>query len=518
MLNPRTGPRVPAHQVTTRHLGAAYPLLTEAGLGHRGVLVGRDMLGGSFVHDPFELYAAGILSNPNMIVFGQIGRGKSAFVKTYLWRQAVFGRRAWVVDPKGEYRALAAAWGARPVALRPGGSVRLNPLDPGPSGEALDELVANRAPAPGPSRGPGKGPDPGKGAGPSTGTALRRSAPGTTLAQRGSPVRAHRRQAEVLASLASACLGRQLLPRERTATDLALAAVSLTRGVPTLPQVVDALLEPSAESAASVRTDRATLLEDGRDVALELRRLVHGDLRGMFDGPTTPGLDLSGAFVALDLSALYNSPALGVLMACATAWLQAALARQASASGAARVFVVVDEAWAVLANLGVARWLQASWKLSRAYGVANVAVLHRVSDLQAVGAAGSEQVGLASGLLADSETRVVYGQAPGEVAAARELLSLSETEADVVPQLRRGVALWKVGRRSFLVQHVVGRGERAIVDTDAAMALQAPDPLPALGGLDDPHGLDALDGPDQRDGPGRRRPAGDPTPQQLLSV
>lgn len=69
MLTPRTSPRVPAHQVTTRHLGAAYPLLTEAGLGHRGVLVGRDMLGGSFVHDPFELYAAGVLSNPNMIVF-----------------------------------------------------------------------------------------------------------------------------------------------------------------------------------------------------------------------------------------------------------------------------------------------------------------------------------------------------------------------------------------------------------------------------------------------------------------
>ena len=366
-----------------------------------------------------------------MIVFGQIGRGKSAFVKTYLWRQAVFGRRAWVVDPKGEYRPLAAAWGARPVALRPGGSVRLNPLDPGPAaeeeqGDAID----------------------------------------------GAPGMANRRQAEVLASLASACLGRQLLPRERTATDLALCAASAARGVPTLPQVVDALLDPSAESAASVRTDRATLLEDGRDVALELRRLVHGDLRGMFDGPTTPGLDLGGPFVSLDLSALYSSPALGVLMACATAWLQATLARQATGPGAARVFVVVDEAWAVLANLGVARWLQASWKLSRAYGVANVAVLHRVSDLQAVGAAGSEQVGLANGLLADSETRVVYGQAPGEVSAARELLSLSETEADVVPQLRRGVALWKVGRRSFLVRHVLGRDERAIVDTDAAMTAQ----------------------------------------------
>jgi hypothetical protein len=52
---------------------------------------------------PFELYRAGVLTNPNMVVFGQIGRGKSAFVKTYLWRQAVFGRRAWIVDPKGEY-------------------------------------------------------------------------------------------------------------------------------------------------------------------------------------------------------------------------------------------------------------------------------------------------------------------------------------------------------------------------------------------------------------------------------
>ena len=127
-------PRVPAHQVTTRNLGAAYPFIAEAGLGRRGVVIGDDLLGGSFVFDPFELYAAGVVSNPNMVVFGQIGRGKSAFVKAFLWRQAVFGRRAWVVDPKGEYGDLADAWGVRPVGLRPGGAIRLNPLDPGPDG------------------------------------------------------------------------------------------------------------------------------------------------------------------------------------------------------------------------------------------------------------------------------------------------------------------------------------------------------------------------------------------------
>ena len=162
-------PRVPAHQVTTRNLGAAYPFIAEAGLGRRGVVIGDDLLGGSFVFDPFELYSAGVVSNPNMVVFGQIGRGKSAFVKTFLWRQAVFGRRAWVVDPKGEYGDLADAWGVRPVALRPGGAIRLNPLDPGPDGGAAEH---------------GAAPD-------ATG----------------------RRRTELLASLASACLGRSLAPR-----------------------------------------------------------------------------------------------------------------------------------------------------------------------------------------------------------------------------------------------------------------------------------------------------------------
>ena len=412
---------MPPHHVTTRNLGAAYPFIAEAGLGQRGVVVGDDLLGGSFVFDPFELYTAGVVSNPNMVVFGQIGRGKSSFVKSFLWRQAVFGRRAWVVDPKGEYRDLADAWGVRPVALRPGGAVRLNPLDPGPED--------------------------------ATG----------------------RRRIELLASLASACLGRGLMPRERAAVAAALDETTQVSEVPTVPMVVEALLSPGAEAARSLRTTVRDLLEDGRDVALELRRLVHGDLCGMFDGPTTDGLDLSAPLVVLDLSALYSSAALGVLMACATAWLQAALTRSAATGvGASRgggYFLVVDEAWAILSNLGVARWLQSSWKLSRAFGVANVAVLHRVSDLRSVGASDSEQVALAQGLLSDSETRVVYAQSPGELEAAAELLSLSTTEAELLPQLRRGIGLWKVGQRSFLVQHRLSATERLIVDTDAAMTV-----------------------------------------------
>jgi hypothetical protein len=435
----------PAHEATTRHLGAAYPFLSEPGLGiggvGSGVLVGRDLLGAAFAYDPFELYRRGLLTNPNMVVIGQVGRGKSAFVKTYLWRLAVFGRRAWVVDPKGEYHALARAWDVEPVSLRPGGSVRLNPLD------AVPSTTGGRS--------------------------------GHDDIQRG--------RCDLLASLSAASLGRSLLPTERAAVDVAVAAsvsapgsptgASAFASGPTLPIVVDALLRPGADAARALGTDVAGLAADGRNVALELRRLVAGDLRGMFDGPTSPGIRLDAPLVVLDLSAVYHSAALGILMTCATAWLQSGLGVGADVSatgdgvttGSDGVVIVVDEAWAILANLGVARWLQSSWKMSRARGVANVAVLHRLSDLETTGAAGSEQVGLSRGLLSDSETRVVYAQPPGEIERAASLLGLSSTETEIVPHLRRGVALWKVGTRSFLVEHRLSPLERTIIDTDARM-------------------------------------------------
>jgi hypothetical protein len=407
----------PAHQTTTRHLGAAYPFAADDGPATAGVLIGRDLCGGPFLYDPFVLYRHGILSNPNMVVFGQIGRGKSALVKTYLWRQSAFGRRAWVIDPKGEYGPLARAWDVEPVTLRPGGAHRLNPLDAPLVVDDNEELSRWRA--------------------------------------------------ELLGAVAGASLGRPLDPLERTALDLAVAEASSRATHPTLPLVVEVLLAPSAASARAVRTDVGRLAAQSQAVALELRRLVAGDLRGMFDGPTSPGLDLGGPAVVLDLSSVYHSPALGVLMTCATAWLQAALRADKDVRG---TLLVVDEAWAILRSVAVARWLQSSWKLSRAFGVANMAVLHRVSDLAAAGRDGSEQAHLSQGLLADSETRVVYAQPPGECAVAASLLGLSDTELELVPRLGRGVALWKVGGRSLLVRHRLSADETSLVDTDDRMS------------------------------------------------
>ena len=66
---------------------------------------------------------------------------------------------------------------------------------------------------------------------------------------------------------------------------------------------------------------------------------------------------------------------------------------------------------------------------------------------------------------------MVFGQPHGEVEATRDLLGLSTTEAELLPTLDRGLALWKVGQRSFLVEHRLGRTEVELVDTDARMSI-----------------------------------------------
>ena len=420
--------RLAAHRCSTAHLRAVYPFLSAGSLGGNGVYIGTDRLGGSFCYDPWELYPdrsrgyAGVLTGPNMLVAGQVGRRKSSLVKTYCWRQHVFGRKLAILDPKGEYGPLATAMGAASIRVAPGRGVRLNPLDPGPGATELGEREVRR------------------------------------------------RQLVLLQSLASASLGRGLGSEERTALDLSLRAVheGVTR-VATLVEVVDALLSPTASTARTVCTTAAKLAQASREVALELRRLCEGDLQGMFDGPTNVDVDWDGPAVVLDLSEVFNSEALGLLMTCATSWLQSAIARPT----AGQRIVVVDEAWAVLANLGVARWLQGLAKLARHWGVQLVVVIHRLGDLLAAGDEGSRQVRLAQGLLADTETRVIYGQPSDEIGRAVELLGLSHTEARLLPTLDPSSGLWKVGpHHTHLVDHEVGDDEWAVIDTDARMRRQ----------------------------------------------
>jgi type IV secretory pathway VirB4 component len=413
---------VARHRATTAHLCSAYPLHVEAGLGARGVYLGTNVLtgGGGFAYDPFELYGSGVLTNPNILIAGEPGVGKSATAKTFIYRSVgVFGRWVAIADPKGEYTPLAEALGLDVIKLYPGGRARLNPLDAGPGAlaDGPDELA--------------------------------------------------RRQTTMVAALLGSVLHRELTPVEDAVLGWAIAHLARTgcRNI-TLADVASVMAQPTDDMAQLARTDPRTLANNVDPAIYALGKLLDRSLRGMFDGPTTVHVDWSGPGIVLDLSAVHHDPeALTLVMIAATAWLQTVLTRR---DGPRRI-QVLDEAWSLLAAERTTKYLQACWKLSRAYGVANIAIVHRLSDLRSQADDGTAASKMSMGLLADTQTRVLFRQSTDQLSDATDLLGLTPPERALLPRLAKGRALWKVGASTAVVAHVVGSSERWFCDTDARM-------------------------------------------------
>ena len=73
--------KVQPHRATSDVLAGAYPFLAEAGLGSDGVLIGTDSWSGAaFVYDPWVLYEQGVLTNPNQLLAGVIGKKRELVV------------------------------------------------------------------------------------------------------------------------------------------------------------------------------------------------------------------------------------------------------------------------------------------------------------------------------------------------------------------------------------------------------------------------------------------------------
>jgi hypothetical protein len=73
------------------------------------------------------------------------------------------------------------------------------------------------------------------------------------------------------------------------------------------------------------------------------------------------------------------------------------------------------------------------------------------------------------GLLADTQTRVLFRQASDQLGDARELLGLNPTETELLGRLARGRALWKIAGRTAVVQHRIAAHETEWCDTDTQM-------------------------------------------------
>lgn len=425
----RPGER-PGHLASTAHIQAAYPFVAQASLGQRGVIIGRNVYGGVFALDPWELYAAGLLQDPNMLVLGLKGYGKSALCKTWIFRQQVFGRRVEVIERKGEYGSVVEAMGGVTLQLAPG--LRLNPLERVGTSESRESL---------------------------------------------------------LRAVTRALVGRDLTSAERVGLSAALGAVDARcsdREV-VIPDIVAELREPSAELALELNVTQAQAREELRECMLALRDLSTGPLRGMFDGPTNAGREVwERPAVAIDISQIARhahgsdeNTALAIALICATAFLDGqrhARHEHARAHGyePEKTVRVNDEAWRALAVPGAAEYYSSALKLSRDSGVQYVIALHRLSDLSAAGDAGSRTQQLAEGLASEAAIRVIYRQAEREAPLTADSLQLSSTERALIAELGQGEALWRVGERGFRVRHLIADAEWQLIQTDEAMGRRAP--------------------------------------------
>ena len=408
---------IPSHQDTSATLQGAYPFLSGGGLGAEGVFVGQDLYSGSsFVYDPWELYRRGVITAPNVVLAGIVGSGKSSLAKSLYCRSIAFGRRVYIpCDPKGEHAKIAEQIGGKAISLGHGLSARLNPLDEGhrPSGISDVDWKAQVA----------------------------------------------SRRRDLIGALAETMLTRPLSPVEHTAVDVALRAVVSAAEVPVLPLVVDRLLAPGPDADERLE-------EDGRHVGHALRRLVAGDLAGLFDGPSTVRFDPSLPMLALDLSRVAENNALmSVLMTCASAWMESALLDPA---GGQR-WVVYDEAWRLMSHPALLKRMDAHWRLARHLGIANLLIFHKLTDLDNVGDQGTQQRALASSLLANAETRIIYRQESDQLGITAQMLGLTGTERKLLPSLGTGQGLWKVKEMSFLIQAQLHPDELTAFDTTSRM-------------------------------------------------
>ncbi|AGJ77201.1 hypothetical protein PALO_02930 [Cutibacterium avidum 44067] len=411
--------RLPRHQDTSATLAGAYPFLAEGGLGSDGVFVGQDLYsGGSFVYDPWVLYAGGVITAPNLVLAGIVGSGKSSLAKSLYTRSLPFGRRVYVPgDPKGEHTAVAEAVGGRAIVLGHGMSTRLNPLDEGYRPAGMDDQEW-----------------------------------ASTIASR---------RRDLIGALAETVLTRPLSPLEHTAIDTALTETVRGNDVLILPMVVDHVLKPSTSADPDGR-----LAEDGRLVGHALRRLVAGDLAGLFDGPSTVTFDPTLPMISLDLSRVAeNSTLISVLMTCSSAWMESALLDPA---GGQR-WCIYDEAWRLMSHPALLKRMDAHWRLARHYGIANMLIFHKLTDLENVGDQGSAMRSLANSLLANAETRIIYRQESDQLGTTAQTLVLTGTEQKLLPGLGVGQGLWRIKDRSFVCQHQLHPDELALFDTTTRM-------------------------------------------------
>jgi hypothetical protein len=434
---------MPVYQAATHQVGGLFPLLAANGVPAVGARIGYDTLsGGAFYCHPVEWVLMGLATNPNVVIFGEPGRGKSSTVVAFLLRMMLFGIRTLISgDVKGEYSPLLRALNIEPIALGRGSPARLNALDLGPLAARWQHWGVDR--------------------------------------QREELDGVLGRWVTLLVALAEAQSYQPTVTDEKVLSDVLRRLVGATDGYThlrpvTVPDVVRELAEPDEPLWQGARfAGRREFLDHLRSITDALANLVSGPLAGIFDEPTNFALDWDAPVQSLDLSSLRSrgDQAVAVALTCLGSW--SSLATDLQEDGEIRI-VVRDEVWRQM-RLGprAVQAVDSDLRLSRAERKIQILVGHKPSDFLSVGNAGSQEVAIAKDLLALCSTRILFGQSTRVASELAADLVLSEKEQEVTTgwaMERQGRALWKIeGAPGYKVQTVLSSVERRAFDTNAQL-------------------------------------------------
>lgn len=413
-----------AHRASSRVLAAAYPFLAESGEIMRGAYVGENMLSRSpFCFDPWEAYDADIIKSHSLVLIGVKGTGKSMLAKSFATRLARLGRSIAVPhDPNGEWVRVSEyvnGPGRGVIKAGLGTGMKINLLDTGEpdtnfSNETWRAFVLQE------------------------------------------------RRATVKAIVSQLRGGTPTHDFEHTALDEVLERLQ-GQTIVTVKHVFDGLRE--------YQSDDEEVRKAAHRLAHTMRRLVVGDLAGMFDGPSTVTFDPTLPMMVVDTSSLKNaSPDMQALSRLATSrWVRSATT---GSNRRPRVIVHEEAAIALMNDVAGGAGLQSrvtDEKVARHSGTSNWYLLHRITDLDALGDEGSAVRTQALGLLADCDTRISYQQHPGEVERTSKTLGWNDTMGSLVRELKKGEGLWQTGQdRIALVKNKLSKREYEVMRTDSA--------------------------------------------------
>lgn len=413
---------LPAHHATSASLQSLHFFVPDSGPRISGVPVGLLLSGEPFYFDEYEAHRAGIINGTGKLVIGKIGFGKSGHIKCDMTRKRYLRRgerrrKKLIFDYKAEYGKVAEVHGTHLTNFDhpdPKRRLKINPLDP--------ELL----------------------------TPEQQHALVSTILFSATDRRISEIEDEVLAK----CLRRVL-------SDPGI------NGVPTLVRLADIMRKPHEDDAKDLGISLKEMFDDGRRMSATLRALCEGDLKGIFDGPTSPELKLTNDFTAYNFRGLPER-AKPILISCVSSFLEAAWDRGDAAYEVDDIYF--EEAWEYFRYLDFARMVRKGQKLHRMVGTNYNYVMHRLSDLSAAGNDGSETVKLAQGLLADTAIRVIFHVDETEIDAVQKLCGLSDNEAFQVMNFRQGTSLWKFGEYSLVVRHTLANVlEPDLIDTNQNM-------------------------------------------------